>query len=412
MYTGHGPIMARWDGSYISVKSMNRSVTSLKQSWLRTKAKGLKDFETVMQLRANTSNNTVFADNAGNIAYWHGNFVPQRDTALNWGKPVDGSVAATEWKDLHPLNEIIQVVNPASGFIQNCNSTPFTVAGSSSPQAKQFPRYMAPDGENFRGILAAQLLKECKQMDIDRLITLGYDTRLTAFEILVPALVQKYQQLLKSGDSTYYHLNEIIQELNQWNFRSEANSVAATLAIEWAERLPASIKKVYINEGEMSQVEATKQYALTAPAKEVLAALDRTVTDLQKRFGTWKIEWGTINRFQRISTEMAQPFSDSLASVPIGFTSAVWGCLPAYVSRYFNGSNKRYGVSGNSFISSVEFGKRVKAKSLLAGGQSGNMQSPHFKDQLENYTKGVFKEVWFYPEEVHLHAEKTYHPGQ
>jgi acyl-homoserine lactone acylase PvdQ len=86
--------------------------------------------------------------------------------------------------------------------------------------------------------------------------------------------------------------------------------------------------------------------------------------------------------------------------------------LPSYTSRYFNGSKKRYGVNGNSFICAVEFGKKIKAKSLLAGGESGDVNSKHFFDQGEMYSKGQFKEVLFYKDDVIKHAERTYHPGQ
>src|SRR4029079_1345638 len=134
LFTHHGPVMAKRNGQYISVKGNNRSLTSLIQSWKRTTAKGLDEYKKIMELKANTSNNTVFADNKGNIAYWHGDFVPKRNKNFNWSKPVDGSISATEWQGLHTLDEIIHVYNPATGWIQNCNSTPFTVSGISSPK--------------------------------------------------------------------------------------------------------------------------------------------------------------------------------------------------------------------------------------------------------------------------------------
>ncbi len=103
-FTHHGPIMAKRDDKWLSLKSYNRSMLSLIQSWKRTKAKGFEEYKQIMNLRANTSNNTVFADNKGNIAYWHGNYIPKRDNQFNWAKPVDGSVASTEWKGLHAVD--------------------------------------------------------------------------------------------------------------------------------------------------------------------------------------------------------------------------------------------------------------------------------------------------------------------
>ncbi|MBC7511281.1 MAG: penicillin acylase family protein, partial [Ferruginibacter sp.] len=109
---------------------------------------------------------------------------------------------------------------------------------------------------------------------------------------------------------------------------------------------------------------------------------------------------------------MNQVYNDAGKSYPVPFASALWGMLPSYNSRYFEGTNKRYGVSGNSFICAVEFGKKVKAKSLLAGGNSGDPLSPHFTDQLLMYTQGKFKDVLFYKEDVLKHVERKYQPGE
>lgn len=411
-FTHHGPVMANKDGKWISVKSYNRSLKSLIQSFERTKAKGLEDYKKNMSLYANTSNNTVFADSKGNIAYWQGDFIPKRDKNINWGKPVDGTTTATEWKGLHTLNEIVHVYNPSTGWIQNCNSTPFTVSGASSPIKKNYPAYMAPDGENFRGINAAKVLEKENYFTIDKMIAAGYDRYLSAFEILIPALVNAFEKNTLLTDSLYQQLKAPIQTLKQWDYYSSDTSTATTLAIEWAEKLSATLGRIYIDEGWDDQVTLTKHFAATASKEELLPALLAVVNDLKKRFGKWEIEWGEINRYQRVSGDIAQRYDDNAPSLPVPFASSAWGMLPSYNSRYFGDSKKRYGVHGNSFICAVEFGKKVKAKSLLAGGNSGDPSSPHFNDQLEMYTKGQFKDVLFYKEDVLKHAEKQYHPGE
>lgn len=410
--THHGPVMAKRNGQYISVRSNNRSMTGLIQSWQRTKAKGFEEYKKVMDLKANTSNNTVFADNKGNIAYWHGNFVPKRDPQFNWGKAVDGTVTATEWKGLHTVNELVHVYNPSAGWIQNCNSTPYTVSGSSSPVKANYPNYMAPDGENFRGINAARVLSRENKFTIDKTIAAGYNRYLAAFEVLIPALVNAFEKKAQSADTFYQQLKEPIQLLKSWDYYAASNSVATTLAVEWAQLLNVSIRKIYIEEGEDDQVATTKRFAATATPEQLLKPLLIVINTLKKNYGNWQVEWGSINRYQRVSNDLNQKYDDSQASYPVPFASALWGMLPSYNSRTFPGTTKRYGVSGNSFICAVEFGKKIKAKSLLAGGNSGNPASPHFNDQLEMYTKGQFKEVLFYKEDVLKHAEKTYHPGE
>lgn len=410
-YTHHGPVMAKRNGQWLAVKSYNRSLTSLIQSWRRTKANGFAAFKKIMQLRGNTSNSTVFADNKGNIAYWHGNYIPVRDKNIDWSKPVDGSTAATEWKGLHLLDDIVHVYNPATGFIQNCNSTPYTCSGSSSPNKNNYPAYMAPDGENFRGINAARLLSTQNNFSIDKTIAAGYDTKLTAFEVLVPALVKAFENNVQQHDSLYMQLLAPVTILKNWDYRCAENSVATTLAVEWAYKLSSTIQKVYVNANEADQVQKTKQFAATASAADLLLPLRTVLVELTQKFGSWKMEWGNINRFQRISSDINQQYTDAAASLPVAFVSSAWGMLPSYSSSYFPGTNKRYGVHGNSFVCAVQFGKTVKAKSLLAGGVSGNKGSQYFTNQALMYTKGKFKDVLFYKQDVLKSASFIYNPG-
>ncbi|MEP6584906.1 MAG: penicillin acylase family protein [Ginsengibacter sp.] len=412
-FTHHGPVMAKRNGQWITVKSNNRSMTGLIQSWQRTKAKSFLEYKKVMNLLANTSNNTVYADAEGNIAYWHGNFIPKRNPSLDWSKPVDGSIKATEWKGLHTVDESVHIYNPPNGWIQNCNSTPFTAAGEYSPDRKRYPIYMAPDGENYRGINAVRVLSKEKSYTIDKVITAGYDTYLAAFEKLLPALISSFEKNVNTNDTLYTQLNEPIDILKSWNLRCGENSIATTLAVEWGQKLiPKMIQSVDEDEYQyVDQVTRTNNFIKNVKAGDLLQPLLEVVDELNHKFGDWRVPWGSINRFQRISGDLDLKYSDEQPSIPVGFASSAWGMLPSYASTYFPGTKKRYGVGGNSFVCAVEFGKRVKAKSLLAGGESGKPGSAHFSDQAIMYASGTFKDVLFYKEDVLKHTERTYHPG-
>ena len=410
--THHGPVMAKRNGQVITVQSVNRSLNALMQSWLRTKTTGLESYKQVMDLCANASNNTVFADSKGNIAYWHGNFVPRRNPSLNWSGVMDGTTSATSWQGLHTATENLHQFNPATGFIQNCNSTPFTVSGSSSPSKANYPPYMAPDGENFRGVNAVRLLNTARQFTLDSIIALGYDRRLAAFEPLVPALVRAFRQMQVTEPNAYAALTAPMAYLSNWNFESSDTSVATTLAVEWAERLNPILQKGYVDVGEPDQVQNVRRFADTASPMSMLPALKKAMQQLDSNFGTWQVAWGSLNRFQRISGSIRQPFTDSGISKPVPFAAATWGMLPSFNSSYARGTKMRFGEHGNSFVCAVEFGKTIKAKSLLAGGNSGNPDSPHFVDQAELYTRGQFKDVWFYKADVLQHVERQYKPGE
>jgi len=385
--TGHGPVMGSRNGNWLSLKENNRSLSALMQSWLRTKATGFEDFRKIMDMRSNSSDNTVFADDKGHIAYWHGNFIPKRDPTLDWNQPVDGTTSATEWAGIHTLDEMVHVYDPSTGWIQNCNSSPFTVSGSSSPRKENYASYMAPDPENYRAVNAERLLSAANDLTIDKMIKeVGYSHYLSAFEVLLPPLFITYDEL-SNTDSLKQILSEPISLLRSWNRNSSDTSIATTLAIEWASRA-------------MSQ----------GSEKEKLNVLAETMTDLTKRFGSWKISWGTVNRYQRVGE--GEKFDDNKPSLPCGLVYSAFGSLPSFASRRFPGTNKRYGFSGSSFIACVEFGQKVKAKSVITGGQSFDPSSKHFEDQAQMFIDGNFKDVWFYKEDVMKHLEREYHPGE
>ena len=410
-FTHHGPIMSRREGKPISVRSNNRDIKGLIQSWLRTKATDLKTFEQTMALCANASNNTVYADRQGNIAYWHGNFVPKRSLNYNWNNPVDGTRSETEWQGLHKLNELINVKNPANGWIQNCNSTPFTCCDTYSPNKNDYPTYSAPDGENFRGVSAIRVLSEKEKFTLDEMITAGYDARLSAFEVMIPALLKAFDEL-NSTDTLKNQLALPVHYLRNWNMKASDTSVAQNLAIHWAELLGPQLRRVYINTNEEDQVQTINRFCKESPGQQMLMPLLQATRYLEKQYGKWQTSWGSANRLQRPASSGSKSYSDSLLSLPVPYASALWGMLPSFNSRTFSGTKKRYGVSGNSFVCAVEFGEKIRAKSLLVGGNNADPLSPFFAGELKSFATGQFKEVWFYRKDVKKHSISTYKPGE
>jgi acyl-homoserine lactone acylase PvdQ len=408
-YTNHGPVIGMRNGQWLSLRENNRSLNALIQSWLRTKAKGFEDFKKVMNMRSNTSDNTVFADYKGNIAYWHGNFVPIRSKKFDYSLPVDGSTSETDWHGIFALDKTVHVYHPSTGFIQNCNSTPFTVSGASSPKKKNYPIYMAPDGENFRALNAEKLLSAANNLTIDKMIhDVGYSHYLSAFELIIPQLQKDYDGL-SATDPLKQNLSEAIDSLKNWDKNSSASSIATTVAIEFGyrflQKVPPSTNPYDVTNA-VGQLLATLR---TTTSIGRLNLLSETLKDLEKRFGSWKTAWGEVNRYQRPDDGK---FDDAKLSLPVGLAAATFGSLPSFATRRFPNTNRRYGVSGNSFVACVEFGKRIKAKSVITGGQSFDHSSKHYADQVQMYIDGNFKDVLFYKEDVLKHVERQYHPGE
>ncbi len=396
-FTHHGPIIRAENDKWVAVRIMQEPLRALQQSYLRTKTSDFAAFRQVMDLRTNSSNNTVYADASGTIAFVNGDFIPRRDARIDFTKPVDGSTSATEWQGLHTLDETIVITNPATGWLMNTNNWPFTAAGPDSPKVSDYPVYMSQyQTDNPRGVHAIRVLENRTDFTIDKLIAAAYDSYLPAFERTVPPLVAAWEAL-PASDVRKAALREPVQTLRAWDLRYAVHSVPMTLANAFGEALARG-----------TRVAAPS----TATATVHLDALTRAVQTLTRDFGTWKTPWGDINRFQRLDGRIQATYDDTKPSIPVAFTSANWGSLAAFSQSGARTTKRIYGNRGNSFVAVVEFGSRVTAKSSLAGGVSGDPASPYFMNQAERYATGAFKDVLYYREDVERHAKRTYHPGK
>lgn len=407
-FTHHGPVIREQDGKWVAVKMMNNPLDAIQQSYGRTKAKTFDEFKQVMTLRTNSSNNTVYADADGNIAYFHGNFIPKRDTSIDFRRPVNGSDPRTEWQGLHTLDEMILIKNPSNGWLYNSNNFPFTAAGPNSPKISEWPVYMSEQREdNARGVHAVRVLQNRKDFTLDGLIGAAYDSYLPAMEQIVPPVVAAYDAL-PATDPLKAKLAVQVRTLRGWDYRFGVASVAMTLGNAYGEDITAASAIAARQAG----VPVLDYIATKATPTSLLAALAKASDRLTADFGSWQMPWGDVNRFQRVSGDIGAGFDDSKPSLPVAFASANWGSLAAYGQTGVRTTKKYYGNRGNSFVAAVEFGPKVRAKSVLAGGVNANPDSPYFFNQGERYATGQFKDVSFYRADVEKHAVRTYQPGQ
>jgi acyl-homoserine lactone acylase PvdQ len=401
--TQHGPVIGEQNGKWITIRLMQEPVKALIQSYTRTKATDYKSFRRTMELHTNSSNNTIYADSSGTIAYFHGNFIPRRDSQFDWTRPVDGSDPATDWHGLLSVDETPHLLNPPSGWLYNSNDAPWSAAGPGSLKKEDFPLYVETGGESARGLHALRLFQGKKDFTLDSLIAAAFDSYLPWFERAMPALIRAWDQDPDS-DPLKAKLAEQIKLLRGWDYRWGVDSVPTTLAVFWGQDLGRRLRgrtntPVYDFVG--------NQASPATLLESLAAASDRLTAD----FGTWKTPWGDINRFQRFNDDIAPRFDDAKPSIPVGFTYSLWGSLASFAAHPYPGTKRWYGNSGNSFVAVVEFGKTVRAKAVTAGGESGNPASPHFDDEAERYRAGNLRDVYFYRSQLQGHTERTYHPG-
>jgi len=402
--THHGPIVAVRNGKPLAVRMAKLEEGGLiEQRYWMGKARNLTEFRRAMGRLAVPMFNTMYADRDGQVWYVYNGAIPRRDPKVDWSKPVDGSKPEHEWQGYHPLEELPQTLNPSSGYAQNCNATPLLASGEvagqdGNPDPARFPGYMIGEEDNSRSRMSRRLLSERPKFSFDEWSKAAYDTRCLEAERLIPGLVAEWEGLRAQDAARASRIEGPIAALRAWNAVSTTDSVPMTIFSLWAytRTLPQA-----------------KQLTKNMAAPDA-AVLDYVVSELQKSWGTWQVSWGDLTRLQRVHTSGSiEPFLDEKPSLPVaGGPGEFVGMIFNFYAPPAKGQKRRYGTAGHSYVSVVEFGREVRARSVLQFGQSHDPASPHYFDQAALYARGEFKPAWFSLKEIKAHARRTYHPGE
>ena len=389
--THHGPVVSLKGNQALALRLAKLDEGGLIDEWYAMgKAHSLREFKTAMSRLAIPMFNTMYADGEGKIFYVYNGAVPRRSAKVDWTKPLDGSSPESEWQGYHKFEELPQLTNPVTGFLQSCNSTPFLTTTSGNPIQAAYPAYMVREPDTPRARISRRLLAARDKFTFGEWTRTVFDTTVIEAETFVPALVDEWEKLKQADAARAEKLSAAVAELRSWDRVSTIDSQAMTLFAFSFERA-SGIRD-------------------TAPWPKI-RALEAVIDNLERAWGTWQVAWGEINRLQRVHTSGRELFSDTRPSLPVPGAAGSLGIIFNFYSRPEKDQKRRYGYIGNTYVSVIEFGRQPQARSLLVFGENSNPASPHYLDQARLYAADEMKPSWFTLAQIKKHSERSYHPG-
>lgn len=402
----YGPIVARrGDRAYAAALAYADEIGYLESKYYFMKARNYEDVIEALKVRQIMPQNVMVADTEGNIYYQRTGRVPIRPAAYDYSRPVDGSTSATEWQGVHPTEDLIQILNPPQGYMQNCNISPDVMMVASPLTADRYPPYIfnqPPRTTHQRANRAIQLLDQNDKVSIEDLLEMALDKQVYQYDRWVQQLT--WADGGREDDRSADYARGLA-EIQDWDGRTTKDSAAALKYYYWRRALidlvgrerAAQIRQRVDDNLELFRPGAERARLPRTEGEALVEALDNGLAQQRADHGHLDSVYGDVFRAGRLDY-------DDEVSFPVGGGSLRAEGMATLRAIGFSAprdDHTRWGVSGQTSTAVVILTDPIQSFTQPPLGQSDHPDSPHFRDQAEDLLSGSrFKPSWFNEEDL------------
>ena len=379
-WSKHGPVIKGVNSTYAVRYSNMNNLLAIEQWYKMNKANNFKDWKNAIETLSVPMFNTGYADKEGNIYYVYGAKTPKRNAKYDWQKVLPGNTSETLWSEYELFESLPQVLNPESGFIQNCNSTPFqTTIGPENPSSENFnSNYGIETHMTNRALRAIETIGKDKKISYDEFINYKFDLNYSDKSIM-SFLVTRAISILNENNKSEFDIdlkNQIINTLTKWNLSTERSNIYATLPIIAFNPLLDNSEDEIYDDLIIKRLVYASEYLL-------------------KHYNKIDVKWGDVNRIIRGDLNLPLDGGPDIARA-------------IYYKEYKNGQKKA--IAGDCYVLIANWNKNGKVSSQSIhqyGSSTSNYSSKHFNDQVDMFSNNKLKDTSIYLDDLIKNIESV-----
>jgi len=403
-YTHLGPVISTPDmasgTAYVGASPYFDQTGLYEQFDRMARARNVREVNAALALHQYNEQNVMSADVEGNISYVRNGATPIRPEGFDFKRPVDGTTSATAWKGIHPQEDLVRIMNPPQGYMQNCNISPRYMMVDCELTPDRFPGHVYNatwDQNNPRGRRAIEVLHN------DRLVT---REEATAYALDVhDRLARAWQgELGRAYDAAGEEaaadaeMRRAVEAVLAWDGEYTPEATATALFKFWRLKCGAQCDVAPLaRDGRLDD----------ATRRKIVALFRETIDWLKKEYGRWDVPWGTVHVVGRSGRFFPCGGADySTGDKEANFSETLFDVR----SQQDPGNPLRYVANSGSMAVILMFFKDGKVESFTCTpwGQSADPASAHHVDQAEKlYGPRRMKSTWWDEGELARHVEST-----